>query len=122
MKRPITPALALAICVLSAGSAFAHAHLTAETPSANDVVAGSPTSLSLGFSEGLEIGLSGVTLKGADGQSIPIGTPALTPGDDTQISVPLNGPLTAGKYTVEWHALSKDGHATHGSYQFTVGP
>lgn len=122
MKRPITPALALAICLLSASSAFAHAHLTAETPSANNVVAGSPTSLSLGFSEGLEIGLSGVTLKAADGQPVPTGAPALAPGDDKQMSIPLNGPLSAGKYTVEWHALSTDGHTTHGSYQFTVGP
>ncbi|MFG1379177.1 copper homeostasis periplasmic binding protein CopC [Xanthobacter autotrophicus] len=122
MKRPITPALALAICLLSASGAFAHAHLAAETPSADDVIAGSPATLSLSFSEGLEVGLSGVTLKGADGQPIPTGAVSLAPGDNKQMSVPLNGPLAAGKYTVEWHALSKDGHTTHGSYQFTVRP
>jgi copper resistance protein C len=36
--------------------------------------------------------------------------------------VPLNGVLGAGKYTVKWHALSRDGHATRGSYEFTVLP
>ncbi|MFG1397259.1 copper homeostasis periplasmic binding protein CopC [Roseixanthobacter pseudopolyaromaticivorans] len=122
MKRPITPALALAICLLSATGAFAHAHLTSQTPSANEVVVGSPAALSLSFSEGLEINLSGVTLKGADGQVIPTGAASLAAGDTKQMSVPLNHPLAAGIYTIEWHALSKDGHTTHGSYQFTVGP
>ncbi|MFG1464858.1 copper homeostasis periplasmic binding protein CopC [Xanthobacter sp. DSM 24535] len=122
MKRSITPALTLVICLLSTSGALAHAHLITEAPKANDVVVPSPTALSLGFSEGLEINLSGATLKGADSQPIPTGTPVLAPGDDKQMSVPLNGPLAAGKYTVEWHALSRDGHATHGSYQFAVGP
>ncbi|MFG1425666.1 copper homeostasis periplasmic binding protein CopC [Roseixanthobacter glucoisosaccharinicivorans] len=122
MKRPIAPVLALAFSVLSAGAALAHAHLTTQTPAANDAVAASPSTLSLGFSEGLEIGLSGVTLKEASGQPIPTGKPVLAPGDDKQMSVPLNAPLAAGRYTVEWHALSKDGHTTHGSYSFTVSP
>jgi copper resistance protein C len=122
MKRFLIPGLTLATCLLTATGAFAHAHLMTETPAANGMVAASPTSLSLGFSEGLEIALSGAALKGADGRAIPTGTPVLAPGDDKQMSVPLNAPLSAGKYTIEWYALSKNGHATHGSYPFTVGP
>lgn len=122
MKRSITPVLALAICLVPASGAFAHAHLAEETPSANGGVAGSPAALSLSFSEALEIGLSGVTLRGAGGQPIPTGAVSLAPGDTRQISVPLNRPLAAGKYTVEWHVLSKDGHSSRGSYEFTVSP
>jgi methionine-rich copper-binding protein CopC len=29
-------------------------------------------------------------------------------------------PLVAGKYTVQWHAMSADGHETDGRYTFTV--
>jgi methionine-rich copper-binding protein CopC len=38
------------------------------------------------------------------------------------LSVPVIGTLQPGIYTVEWHALSTDGHKTTGSYSFTVKP
>ena len=122
MMKPTVPALALAVSLLSAGQACAHAHLRAETPAADAVVTSAPVVLSLSFSEGLEIGLSGATLKGPGGKAVATGTATLAPGDDKQMSVPLNGALAAGTYTVEWHALSKDGHTTHGTYHFTVSP
>jgi copper resistance protein C len=118
----LTPVLILVAGLTSASSALAHAHLKAESPPADGVLAASPPTLSLDFSEGLEIGLSGVTLKRQDGQAIPTGAAALTPNDDKKMIVPLNGALGAGKYTVKWHALSRDGHATRGSYEFTVLP
>lgn len=120
-KRRIASALVFAALMASSGQALAHAHLKTQMPAADTVVSASPTALSLGFSEGLEIGLSGVTLKAADGQAITTGVAALAPDNDKQISVPLKAALATGKYTVEWHALSKDGHTSRGSYQFTVG-
>ena len=33
-----------------------------------------------------------------------------------------SGPLAAGTYKVEWHAVSTDTHKTQGSYSFTVNP
>jgi copper resistance protein C len=120
MKR--APVLILIACLTSASPALAHAHLKAESPPADGVLAASPPTLSLDFSEGLEIGLSGVILKGQDGRVISTGAAVLTPNDDKKITVPLNGALRAGKYTVKWHALSRDGHATRGSYEFTVLP
>jgi len=120
MKR--APALILIACLTSASPALAHAHLNAESPPADGVLAASPPTLSLNFSEGLEIVLSGVILKGQDGRVISTGAAVLTPNDDKKITVPLNGALSAGRYTVEWHALSRDGHATHGCYKFAVLP
>lgn len=121
--RPVSVTFAaFAACVLSAGSAFAHAHLQAEVPAANAVVAQSPAALSLTFSEGLEAALSGASLKGPDGTPAPTGIAALDPADDKVMIVPISGHLAAGRYVVEWHALSKDGHATHGTYRFDVVP
>jgi copper resistance protein C len=119
--KTATCALALLSCVLFDSSAWAHAHLRAEDPAADGSVRTAPTALSLTFSEGLEIKLSGATLKGSDGNAISTGAPSLSPGDDRLMTVPITGQLGAGAYTVEWHALSKDGHTTHGAYQFTVG-
>jgi copper resistance protein C len=119
--KTTTCALALLSCLLFDGGAWAHAHLRAEVPAADGTVGTAPTALSLTFSEGLEIKLSGATLKGLDGNAVSTGTPSLSPGDDKLMTVPITGQLGAGVYTVEWHALSKDGHNTHGTYQFTVG-
>jgi methionine-rich copper-binding protein CopC len=116
----LAPVLLLVACLTSASPALAHAHLNAESPPADGVLAASPPTLSLNFSEGLEIGLSGAILKRQDGRVIPTGAAVLTPNDDKKITLPLKCALSAGKYTVEWHALSRDGHATHGSYEFTV--
>ena len=33
----------------------------------------------------------------------------------------FTSPLTAGRYTVTWKAMSKDGHVVNGTIAFTVG-
>jgi methionine-rich copper-binding protein CopC len=119
--KTTTYTLALFSCLLFGSSAWAHAHLRAEDPAADRTVRTAPTALSLTFSEGLEIKVSGATLKGSDGNAVSTGAP-LSPSDDKLMTVPITGQLGTGVYTVEWHALSKDGHATHGSYSFTVAP
>jgi hypothetical protein len=52
---------------------------------------------------------------------VPTGDATLDPAGTTLI-VTVTGALPAGAYTVDWRALSKDGHTTKGSYVFTVGP
>jgi methionine-rich copper-binding protein CopC len=114
-------ALGLAACLLSS-AALAHAHLKAADPAAGSRASASPTALSLTFSEVLEAKLSSVTLKGPDGKTVPTGAAALDAGDGRLMRLPLKQALGPGKYTVEWHALSRDGHSTRGTYQFTIAP
>ena len=101
--------------------ALAHAHLKSETPAANSAVA-SPQELTLKFSEGLEIKFTTLRLKGPDGKLVGVGTTTLIPNDNTTLVVPLTAPLKAGKYTVDWHAVSTDSHKTQGTYSFTIKP
>lgn len=101
-----------------APAAFAHAHLMAERPADKATVA-APTDLMLTFSEDVSLKFTGVTVTGPDKKPVPQGAAALSQGD-TVLTVPLSGTLAAGTYTVAWHALSVDGHKTHGSYSFTV--
>lgn len=118
MKMIVTAA---ALLSLSCSSAFAHAHLTGATPADGAVVASSPVSLSLYFTEAIEPKLSGATLKRPDGAPVDVGTASLGAADDRLMSVALPRPLGQGVYTVEWHAFSRDGHTTRGTYHFTVG-
>jgi copper resistance protein C len=119
MNRLVNSGLTLALTLCACGTAYAHAHLHQSAPAADAVGTAAPDILRLDFSEGIQLGFTGVTLHGPDG-GIASGPAQLAPEDDNEVLVPLLRVLTKGKYTVEWHALSKDGHTTHGSYGFSV--
>lgn len=120
MNRFRLGALAALLGLGLAGPAFAHAHLTSSVPAQNAMVA-APTALRLGFSEELELRFTGIEVTGPDSNAVLTGDATLDP-DGTTLIVPATGALPVGAYTVDWHALSKDGHTTKGSYVFTVGP
>ena len=113
--------LALTLLLACASSpALAHAHLVSAAPAAN-AAASAPTRLTLKFSEAIELNLSGVTLAGPGG-AVATGAASLDAKDGVTLTVPLDAPLAAGKYHVEWHVLARDGHRTKGAYDFTVAP
>ena len=104
------------------GQAWAHAHLRSASPVTDSIVEVSPAELDLHFSEGLELAFTGLTLSSTRAGTIATGPARLAASDPSMLVVPLLGPLGAGIYTVEWHALSADGHKTQGHYVFSVKP
>jgi methionine-rich copper-binding protein CopC len=112
--------LAVLAMSLLAGSADAHPKLTSASPAADVSNTVSPTEIKLNFSEGVIAKLSGVELKDEAGKKIPTGVAATDPKDQKQLVVPLPTPLTAGHYTVTWHAVSEDTHRVKGEYSFGV--
>jgi methionine-rich copper-binding protein CopC len=101
-----------------ATSAHGHANLVNATPAANSMAMPPPTELRLKFSEGIEIKFTKVKVMGPDKGTIEAGALKLDPNDNTVVIVPLMSPLPNGKYTVDWQALSLDGHKTKGNYSF----
>ncbi len=116
-------AVLLALLALAAGGASvsAHALLGASDPAANAVLATAPTSVTLTFTEQPDPKLSLVQVLDASGASHASGAAVPgAPGTNT-LTVPL-GPLADGVYTVAWRTVSAaDGHATAGSFAFSVG-
>ncbi len=110
---------ALAIGLL-ATSADAHPKLNSASPAADVSSKVSPTEIKLNFSEDVIAKFSGVEIKDESGQAIPTGVPVTDPKDRKQLVVPLRAPLTAGHYTVTWHAVSEDTHRVKGEYSFGV--
>ncbi|HEI8864626.1 CopC domain-containing protein YobA [Serratia sp. AKBS12] len=105
---------------LSSQQALAHAHLKVQTPAADAAVSPAPQALTLSFSEGIEPNFSGVKITGPDNGEVKTGKLNLDPNNNTQLNVPIEGQLPAGKYQVNWHVVSVDGHKTKGQYSFTV--
>ncbi len=85
-------------------------------------MARAPTELRLKFSEGIELKFTRISVAGPSKTAIKIGSPSLDPKDNTLLIVPLADSWPAGKYTVDWHAVSTDTHKTNGCYTFTVKP
>lgn len=117
MKTVLTLAAGLS---LFATAAFAHAHLIHELPAGGATVSPAPKQLTLDFSEGVALKFTGVAVTGPKGAKVKLGHASLALGNDQELLVPLAAPLAPGNYTVAWHALSTDGHKTHGSYSFAV--
>lgn len=114
MKHTLALTLAL---MLQAGAVLAHAGLVSETP-ADGALVTAPAAVTLTFTEPVTLAFTGLTLQ-ADGVDVAVGAAGLSE-DGLTLTVPTAGVLSAGRYTVEWHALSDDGHKSHGTYRFTV--
>jgi methionine-rich copper-binding protein CopC len=122
MFRNMTTTGTLAVLAISllATSANAHPKLTSASPAADVSSKVSPTEIKLTFSEGVIAKFSGVEIKNESGKIIPTGVPVTDPKDQKQLVVPLPTPLTAGHYTITWHAVSEDTHRVKGEYSFGV--
>ncbi len=103
-------------------SVAAHAQLVTSTPGAGDVVATSPTSLTLVFSETIDPSATSVDLLDPTGVTLLSHKGAVDAGDPYTLVVLVTATLADGIYTVDWRSLSAaDGHATSGFFTFGVG-
>jgi methionine-rich copper-binding protein CopC len=108
-------AAAVAAMIL-AGSAIAHARLRSTSPAADAELRVAPKTLTLTFNE--EARLAVLTLS-VGGKQIPVTVDRNAPAA-AQVSVALP-PLAAGKYLVQWSALSpRDGHVSKGAFSFAI--
>jgi methionine-rich copper-binding protein CopC len=96
----------------------AHVALVAAEPAPGARLQESPAVIRLTFNERLEGG-STMVLRRADFLAVPGLVAAVSEQAPEQMVATLP-PLEAGVYTVQWEAISLDGHAVTGSYQFTV--
>jgi len=110
---------AVALLALAAGSvpqaANAHALLQSAEPSVGGSVAGSPSTIVLQFSEGVEARYSHVSVTGPGG-AVAVSRPSNGGGKSTLVVQ-----LKPGHYRVSWSVVSVDTHKTQGSFGFNVG-
>ena len=118
-KKTLASSFAFVALISLTGEALAHAELKSAVPPVNGSVTASPAEIDLTFSEDLDLKFSGIKVTGPDKKAVKLGEGMLM-DSNTILMVPVSGTLADGSYKVDWHALSGDGHKTHGSYKFTV--
>lgn len=113
----LTLALTFFLC---APASSAHARLERSEPKANSTLKQPPKTLELWFSEELEASMSTVTVSDDTGRRVDKNNATVAEGNKKlQIDLADLGP---GTYTVDWKALSADGHTMKGKFTFTIEP
>jgi copper transport protein len=110
--------LAIAVALVPAGTASAHAELEASNPADGSIVAQAPRSVTLTFTEGVSVRPDGVRVVDADGTRVDSSKAAAS---GSVVRVPLKGNLAKGSYLVSWRVISADGHPVRGAFSFSIG-
>jgi copper resistance protein C len=118
----LTTLLGLCAFALTPCLALAHAHVERTDPPMNGVVHASPATIRITFSEPVTLSFSGVRVTDAAGHIVPLGKSTLEPRDRKIMVTPTAATLSAGAYSVRWHAVAADTHRTEGSFGFRVVP
>lgn len=100
---------------LGAPLAFGHAMLTDSSPPAGARITEAPRELTLTFSAPLH--LTYVALIPVSGEPIRLAPPTRQASAAHALPLPA---LAPNAYTVEWRAMSGDGHVMKGAWQFQV--
>ncbi len=112
-----------AACLAFGGTAYAHPRLISTTPAANST-AQRPNKVQLKFSERLiaRMTAADLTMAGVPGHA-PVRMDGFTQSigaDGKTVTLARTQPLSAGKYRVNWHAVSVDTHRVAGTFGFAV--
>jgi methionine-rich copper-binding protein CopC len=117
LRRGVPLVLGLALLVVAAPPAFAHAILVEAAPAAGSTVAGPDLAVRLRFNSRIDGARSRLTLVQADRQERTVAL------DQQQAPELLTAKLTGiapGAYRLRWQVLAADGHITRGEVPFRV--
>lgn len=119
--KPLSLVVFALLCLRAAPPVLAHANLVKSDPAANAVQKIPPPRVRLWFSEAVEASFTTVRVLDTTGTPVDKGDSHRMADDSKGVEVSLPE-LPLGLYTVAWQAISAvDGHATSGSFVFTVG-
>jgi copper transport protein len=111
----------VALVVLTAVHASAHAMLLGSNPAADSVLTTPPSTVELTFSEAVTLTPDSLRVFGPDGDRVDDGAVGHTHHDAATVAVGLRANLTSGTYLVSYRVVSADSHPIGGAYTFAVG-
>ncbi len=117
-RASVSALLAVVAVLLLAAPGSAHAELVSTSPSNGQRLDSAPTSVTLTFSESIDLLDDGIRLLDASGATVPTPTPSV---DGHTVSWPMPARLGNGAYVVTWRVISADGHPIDGAFSFGIG-
>ena len=115
----VAPALVLAVLLVGASPAAAHAELVGTDPEEGAVLDAAPGTITLTFNEPVRLTSQEVAVYDAEGD--PVDATAGSSGVEVSVALTDAADLADGTYVVSWNVLSSDGHPISGALTFSVG-
>jgi copper resistance protein C len=117
LAAAVTAVLFVALSLVGAGAAAAHATVIATDPVDGATLAEAPARVSATFNEAMQSAFAAMTVVGPDGNIWSTGAPQV---QDAVVSVAVRPLGPSGTYTVNYRATSADGHVVTGSWTFEL--
>lgn len=117
-------AVAAVSVLLTAATASAHARLKESTPGRGEVLATAPAAVTITYTNDIQkiSGTYDLAVTDANSGDVTSGPTVLNDEDRSQVSVPLNPDLPAGRYVVRFENISdEDGDPFEGAFSFYIG-
>src|SRR5690242_15820076 len=111
-RAVVSTLLAVGCVLLLASPGSAHAELVKTTPENGQRLDAAPTSVTLEFSESIDLVDDGISLLDGKGAVVPTPDPAV---DGHTVTWPMPAHLRTGSYVVRWRVVSADGHPVDGA-------
>jgi len=111
-------AAVMALALVVAPSASAHAVVVSSNPSDGERLTTSPATVSLQFNEAISADLGGLRVVSSSGTSVDAGPDRVS---GPTLSVDLQPDLPDGTYVATYRVISSDGHPVKGALVFAVG-
>jgi methionine-rich copper-binding protein CopC len=99
----------------------AHAIIVRTSPPQGGVAETNIGKVDVWYDAGIRDAFAALAVVSASGERVDKRDAAIDSADPAHVSVGVN-PLTGGKYTVRYRALSADGHLVSGAWEFEVRP
>lgn len=112
-------ALLLALPLIGAAPAEAHAIIVVAEPAVGAVLQAPSVPVRLRFNSRIDPGRSRLTLTRPDGSSLPL--PLAASDSPDTLAAEIHG-LAPGRYRLRWQVLAVDGHITRGDIPFSIAP
>lgn len=112
-----TVVVVTAAIVAFAAPASAHSGLISSEPSEGEIRETPPATITLVFTESVELRRGDTRLISGTGAEVPIGEVA---ADGKTLTLTVGGDLGAGSHALQWSVASADGHPVSGVLRFTT--
>ena len=107
--------------MLHGAAALAHAIIVRTSPPQGGTAPGNIGKVDVWSDAAIRNSLAALAVVTAEGARVDKRDAAIDSADGAHVLVSVN-PLTPGKYTVRYRALSADGHMVSGAWEFEVAP
>jgi copper transport protein len=105
----------------TAGTASAHATLSATDPADGSVLKSAPRTVTLTFSESVGLLDDSFRVFDPDNRRVKTGSAQHAKGGSDTASITLPAKLGTGTFTVAWRVVSADSHPVSGAFTFSIG-